>query len=186
MHFEKLEKLLQEDGVVFLTYGGFLNQSIIAGMTDALEHRVKRNDLSVTISINIFTVFIELSQNMMKYCTSKELIDQNFDARGLIVVGKETDTESYYIISRNMVNTEDIKPIKDSLEAINGLDKDGLRKLYRELRRSGCGKHEKGAGIGFIEIARRCDKIEYDFIPVSDEKKYFIFQANINLEKGHA
>ena len=32
-----LEAILEEDGIVFLSYGGFLTQSLIVGMTEALD-----------------------------------------------------------------------------------------------------------------------------------------------------
>ena len=48
MKFANLEEILERDGIVFLTYGGFLTQPLIAGMTDALEAEAQRSDLSMT------------------------------------------------------------------------------------------------------------------------------------------
>ena len=55
------------------------------------------------------------------------------------------------------------------------MDKKEIRKKYRELRRSGEKMHDKGAGIGFYEIAKNAT-IDYEFIP-EGENYYFIFKA---------
>ena len=177
MKFDALEEILEEDGIVFLTYGGFLTQSLIAGMTDALEKEVSSNDLSMKIANNIFTIFIELSQNMMAYAKSKA--GEAFDAKGMIIVGLNPSKSDYYIIGRNLVDAEDKKRIEARLEDVEGMDREGLRQLYRERRKSGRDKHTRGAGIGFIEIARRSDSLEHHFVPAGGERYYFIVKVTI-------
>lgn len=179
MKFETLESILEEDGIVFLTYGGFLTQALIAGMTDALEKEAESNDLSPKAAGNIFTIFIELSQNMMNYSKSKADVDKKFDPKGMIIVGMDKNEDSYFIISRNLINLNDKEKIESRLKAIEGKDKEELRKMYRELRKSGRDKHNVGAGIGFIEVARRCDSVEHTFSKFNDEKYYFTFKSII-------
>ncbi len=185
MKFDMLENILQEDGIVFLSYGGFLTQSLIAALTDALEQEVQKKDLSVKISTNIFTIFIELAQNMMNYAKSKTDA-KRYEAKGLIVVGTETanNQKYYYIISRNLIDAEDKERVENGLKTIEGLDKEELRKLYREQRKAGKDKHNKGAGIGLIEIARRCDKVEHNFEDQGDGHFYFTLKTMLHKEQG--
>jgi hypothetical protein len=179
MNISKLEMLLENEGIVFLTYGGLLSQSLIVAMTDALEKESEINDMSMKVSHNLLTIFIELSQNMMNYSKKIASKEEEFDPKGLIVVGYDKDNNSYYVLSRNTVNAQDRDKITPSIEQVLPLNKEELKKLYRELRKSGRGKHAKGAGIGFIEIARRCDKIDYSFIETSDTSFYFVIKAII-------
>jgi hypothetical protein len=170
----QLESILLEDGIVFLTYGGFLTQSLIVGMTEALEKESESSDLSMKISSNLFTIFIELSQNMMNY--SKKVETEGFDPKGLILLGKNSDGY-YYILSQNIIDEEDREKLEKKLKIVESSSKDELKKLYRESRRSGRDKHSKGGGIGFYEIAKRCEKIEYEFIKVEDSRYYFKLKA---------
>jgi len=170
----KLEALLQEDGIVFLTYGGFLTQSLIVGMTDALEKEAENSDLSMKIAHNIFTIFIELAQNMMNY--SKKMEKEGFDPKGLILVGKNENGE-YYVLSQNILDQNDKNKIEPKLEIIQNSTKEEIKKLYREARKSGKNTHEKGGGIGFYEIAKRCENILYDFNKIDNNKYYFKFKA---------
>lgn len=181
MKLDDLETILQDDGIVFLTYGGFLTQSLIAGMTNALEQEVENNEMALKVSSSIYTIFIELAQNMMNY--SKSHIEPELQAKGLIVVGSSAKGSSYYIVSRNVIDERDRIKIQSRLEEIEGLDKEQLRTLYREKRKSAKDTHEKGAGIGFIEIARRCDKIEHAFERINDNRYYFTLKTTIFTEK---
>lgn len=179
LDINRLENILEDDGIVFLSYGGFLSQALISGMTEALEKESKINDINMTTSSNILTIFIELSQNMMNYSKVKTSSDDSFDSKGLIVVGYCKDDDSYYVLSRNIISHDDKRTIEPKIEQVIPLNKAELKILYRDLRKSGKGMHDKGAGIGFVEVARRCDSIEYNFSPIDDEKYYYAFKAII-------
>ncbi len=180
MQINNLEAILEDEGIVFLTYGGLLTQSLISGMTDALEKESKVNEMSMKVSHNLLTIFIELSQNMMNYSKNSSLQDSGLNSKGLIIVGYDKSNDSYFILSRNILDAKDKEKIIPKIEQVLPLNNDELKTLYRELRRSGRGKHEKGAGLGFVEVARRCDKIEYSFSKINDSCYYYIFKAIIN------
>lgn len=176
MDVKKLEEVLDQDGIVFLTYGGFISQSLIVGMTEALEKESKEHNLGLSAANNLFTVFIELSQNMMNYSKSKQEQNKAFDPKGLIVVGKN-EKEEYYVFSQNVLDKEDQAKITPKLEEICAMEHEAIKTRYRELRKSGRESHGKGAGIGFYEIAKRCKNIEYSFEELNDSKLYFQFKA---------
>lgn len=178
MNLTAMHKVVERDGIVFLTYGGFLSQSLISGMTEALEKEAQSHDLGMGQANNIFTIFIELSQNMMKYTTQQQQISQQ--SSGLIVVGK-SDVNCYFILSQNIVSCADVLPMQEKLESITKLDKAGLKERYRQLRRSGRDRHAKGAGIGFYEIAKRSSGIAFDFKPQCQDSTFFTFKASVGL-----
>lgn len=182
MNMKVIQDMVEEDGIIFLTYGGFISQALISAMTEALEKEAEQSDLSMGVSNNIFTVFIELSQNMMNYSKAKCLDCTDVNSEGLIVVTKDMD-ENYYIHSQNIVTQKDKEKIEPKLEEILTLDKDGLKKRYRELRRSGRNSHEKGGGIGFYEIAKRSDEINFEFNKINEDKYYFHFISKIITKK---
>jgi len=172
----KLEEILEDDGIIFLTYGGFFTQSIISGMTEVLEKEVNESNLPMNISHNIYVVFIELAQNIMNY--SKKLKDgENFDPKGLIYVGKQDD--SYFVTSQNIISIKDKEKLEPILHNIKNLSKDEIKQLYRKTRREGKHTHAKGSGLGFLEIAKKVDAIEYEFTPITAQKYYFKFYATL-------
>lgn len=182
MNISEVRSIVQKDGIVFLSYGGFLTQALISAMTEALEKEAQEHNISMSISNNIFTIFIELSQNMMNYSKTldKETIQTN--PEGLIMVSKDIDG-NYYIDSQNVVDLDDKNKIEPKLKEVQSLDRDGIKKRYRELRRSGKNTHGKGGGIGIYEIAKRCEKIDYDFKQINDNKYYYHIKTKILTNK---
>ena len=180
MDINAVQKMVDSDGIVFLSYGGYLSQALISGMTEALEKEAEDNGINMTVSNNIFTIFIELSQNMMNY--SKTVDKDSFKAQGLILVSKDKDF-NYFIHSQNIVSLEDKEKVEAKLLEIQSLDKEGIRKRYRELRKSGQNTHGKGGGIGFLEVAKKCDSIEFDFTKINENRYYFHIKTTILTHK---
>lgn len=178
MEINKIQNLVAYNGIIFISYGGLLTQALITSMTEALEREALANDLTPGVSNNLFTVFIEMSQNIMKYSLN-HYDNINTAPGGLIVVSKKHDEEEYFVDSLNLINIEDIEVISCRLDQIQQMDKEDLRKVYRELRRSGRDSHENGGGIGFYEIAKRCDRIEYKITPQENGSASFHLKAVI-------
>jgi len=183
MSIQELDAELKNDGVIFLAYDGFLTQALIVAMTEALEKESASGELGMTTSTNILTIFIELCQNMMNYSKSQKALSSRSDGKGMILVGHDKEEDKYYVQSRNLINENDKEVIEKKLEKIVSLDHEKLRKYYREMRRLGSDKHEKGAGIGFIEIARKCEKMLYSFEEI-DEVYSFTLKAVLKKEEN--
>jgi hypothetical protein len=182
MDINQIRDIVEKDGIVFLTYGGFLSQTLISEMTEALEKETSQSNLNMGVANNIFTIFIELSQNIINYSKVKSQTSSELKSEGLIVVGKESD-DKYYIHSQNIVNTEDKEKIEPKLLEIQSLDREGIKKRYKELRRSGKNTHGKGGGIGFYEIGKRSNTLEYDFKQINESKFYFSIKSIIDIKE---
>ncbi len=182
MNINEVQRMVDKDGIIFLSYGGFLSQALISSMTEALEKEAEYNDISMSDSNNIFTVFIELSQNMMNYSKAANVNDASFRPQGLILVSKSVEG-NYNIHSQNIISLQDKEKIEPKLLEVQSLDREGIKARYRELRKSGQHTHGKGGGIGFYEIAKRCDLLEYEFNQINEDKFYFYLKITINIDK---
>ena len=167
---DNLESILEEDNIIFLTYGGIFTQSLIVGMTGVLEKEVEEAELSMKTSNNIFVVFIELAQNVMNYSKSAR-IEEVLNPKALIYVGKIS--ENYFVCSQNIISEKDKEKIEPVLKKIQNSTQDEIKQLYREVRRSGKTAHEKGGGLGFLEVAKKAKKIEYSFKNLKNNKYYY-------------
>ena len=180
MNINEVQKMVENDGIIFLSYGGYLSQMLISGMTEALEKEAEEYDIKMSLANNMFTIFIELAQNMMNY--SRNLHGDSMRAQGLIIVSKDQDL-NYHIHSQNIVSSDDKEKIEPKLIEIKSLDKDGIKQRYRELRKSGQNTHGKGGGIGFYEIAKKCDAINYNFTKIQEDRYYFYIKTTILTNK---
>ena len=180
MNISAVQKIVEDDGIIFLSYGGYLSQALISGMTEALEKEAEDHGVNMSVSNNIFTVFIELSQNIMNYSRTADSDERK--PQGLILVSKDKDF-NYYIDSQNVVSTADKEKIEPKLLEIQSMDKAAIKKRYRELRKSGKNTHEQGGGIGFYEIAKKCDDIGYSFTQINEDRYYFHIKTTILTNK---
>ena len=182
MNMNNIKDLVQKDGIVFLAYGGFLSQTLIACMTESLVKEAEDSELTMNDSTNIFTIFIELAQNMMNYSKSHGNQTLKNRSEGLILVGKCEDHKTYYVLSQNIVTLEDKEKIMPKLSEIVEMSQENIKQRHRELRKSGRDTHQKGGGIGFYEIAKRSDKISFEFEQIDQNRYYFRLKAFIKIK----
>lgn len=182
MNFEDLQGIINREGIIFLSFGGILTQTLISELTESLEKEAAMHNLDMNTTHDISVVFIEITQNIMNYATSKQKDSKNYNSEGMIIVGRNTDN-NYYVCSQNVITTKDREKIEPRLKHIKPLSKDELKVSYRELRRSGKHTHGRGGGIGFYEIAKRSKYINFNFIEVNEDKNYFQFESIIEREK---
>jgi serine phosphatase RsbU (regulator of sigma subunit) len=159
-------------------YEGVITQNVISMSIDNIENSI--DNLSIVSKLSTLT--IEMCQNIMNY--------SNFNGKkshGYIEI-REISTNheiKYEIITKNMVNEEEKIKIENRLNEISNLTKKEIKQKYKELRKSGEYKHKRGGGIGFYEIAKIADNMQYFF-----EKKQngylFVFKVGIvqKLVKG--
>lgn len=178
MAIKHVKKLIEDGGIIFMAYVGFMSQSLLSGMIDSLEKEETLEGISKKASHSIFTILIEMTQNIIKYSKEGYVDEINLNSNGLILVGK-TDADVFYVHSQNIVTEEDSIKIINIIDEMNRLDEDEIKQRYRELRRSGSNSHAKGAGIGFYEIAKRASEIKYEFTDMGSNKYNFNLTVNI-------
>ena len=155
-------------------YEGKLTQSIVGTCMDSIEENISH---MVTMA-NTSTIVIEMCQNMMNYSKSKDLNSDDIEPAGYISVQVDDDN-LYYITGKNIVSAKDKEKIEPKVLEVQSLDKAGIKKRYKELRRSGKNTHAKGGGIGTYEIAKICDEVEYSFTPINEGRYYFTLTSTI-------
>ena len=70
------------------------------------------------------------------------------------------------------------------VENINQLDRTNLNKLYKQKIKEGRLSEKGGAGLGFIDIARKTgQKLVYSFIKIDEEKSFFVLTSTISRLK---
>ncbi len=165
-----INNLFRNEKIIFLAHIGFLTQPLISGIIDSLE-KINEKNMEINLPSKLYIIFIEMAQNIMHY-SLKEC------HKAFILIGKESQNE-YYILSENLVTEERKKKLENILNEIKSLSKEEIKKLYKERRKSGRDSHSSGAGIGFLEIAKIAEKVEFDFIP---EKENYIFRFKVYIK----
>jgi hypothetical protein len=134
------------------------------------------------LQMKVFHIIVESLQNISKHAQNINGFKEETRGIGTFLIAKsETD---YFIIAGNLVDTEDRIAMTELLETINKLDKDGLKALHQEQMKKGKLSERGGAGLGFIDIARKSGRpLAYNFKPITDQTSFFILTTQIPRSK---
>ena len=171
------------DKKITVIYSGPIWAGGVEGMAELLQRRLDVDNLPLTTSKSIFSVFVEQMHNMLMYSAEKETFSVDNEAtdisKGIFILGKME--QNYFIKTGNVVSEYSAGVLKERIDHLNTLDKQELRQFFKERQKVDNDNPEsKGAGIGLIEIARRAkSKIEYDLTPHSEDLMYFTMSVEI-------
>lgn len=174
------KKVLQQKGIIF-SFSGYVSEGILFALGDALKQKMALEDTDMNTTRKVFSVFVEQVQNIIRYSADRMTGDIGKPVElssGMIAVGQENG--KFFVICANVIKQSDMERLRERLEHIKSLDREGIKAFYKEKLREDPDAESKGASIGLIEIARRAsDPIEYDFIPVDDGMAFFCLKAFI-------
>ena len=90
-------------------------------------------------------------------------------------------TNGYRILTGNFIRTVEVPALEQKLEKINAMSSEELKEYYREKLSTTELSERGGAGLGFIDMARKSgQKLEYNFQPVKEGIQFFTFSVAIN------
>jgi len=170
---------------LILVYEGEFTQEITKSVLAMAERNMDAIGEESGIKRKVFNVMVECLQNIVKH--SEDVDDEHYEGKNsaLFMVGKHEDM--YVITSGNPVANDKVSMLHERIEHINSLDKDGLKKLYKDIIKKGEISDKGGAGLGFIDMARKSgQKLQFDFEPINDNITFFSLKTTVprNLKKA--
>jgi len=178
--YYNFKKSLDDKGIMF-SFSGFVSDGILFALGESLKQKMTLDATDPNTTKKVFSVFVEQVQNIIRY--SADRIEGDMPTKvelgsGTITVGHEK--ERFFVVCSNIIDNVDIEPLRERLEIVRGLDKEGLKAYYREKLKEPPEEQSKGATIGIIEIAKRASEpIEFDFEPIDDKRTFFCLKAYI-------
>lgn len=159
-----------------IIYEGHFDQEITKAVLSMVEKNFSENDLDELTKKRIFNIMVEVLQNICKHQASAG------DDTAIFIVGKQDN--DFAIISGNNLQANKRDKLASMLDNINNYDKEGLKVLYKEAKLKSVISDVGGAGLGFIDIARKSgNKLSYCIKRISEEKSFFIFKSVISNQK---
>jgi hypothetical protein len=168
---------LQDDGIIF-SFSGPMSHEIIEGIGSAIRVKIGEGENgNKQVALKVFSIFVEQVENVINYSTEKDHEDSQMSF-GIVVVGKKEDY--FFISGGNKIQTTKVAKLESNLSELAAMNKDELKVHYKERRKAAKEDDSKGAGIGFIEMARKSTKpIEYSFETIDSEYSFFTIKISI-------
>lgn len=170
---------LKSQGILFC-FVGPLSQGILEEVGVVLRARLESNEPDLAKVRKVFSIFVEQMQNIFSH-SIEVLVEGTGEGvaevrQGLLVMGKEKDR--FFVLSGNYVENEDVDDIRTQLEKLRTMDQEEMKAYFKEMRKKERDEEKKGAGIGFIETARKASEpLEFEITPVDGDKSFFCLKA---------
>jgi Family of unknown function (DUF6272) len=162
---------------ILLSYKGPLSDVLLAEFSRDIREKLQKEDSKV--GKKVFSIFMELAQNVLFYSKEKNHFGNNQDKVGTLVIVNEDD--HYRVITGNLVFKKDVPSLIEKCQTVNSLDREALREYKRQLRNNPNNEESKGAGIGMVQAALTADNpLEVESKDVGSEFAFFVLSVPIN------
>lgn len=175
--FEYHTHLAQDD--VLLSYKGPLTDVLLAEFSHDI--RLKLQEEEPKVGKKVFSIFMELAQNVLFYSKEFNMFGSNRDRVGTLVIVNNGDY--YQLMTGNLVYKRIVPELMEKCEKINSLDRDALREYKRELRNAEKSEESKGAGIGLVQVALTSgNQIEIRVKEYANEYAFYVIVVNVKTK----
>lgn len=163
---------------ILLCFNGPISRSLIEEIGNALKNYLQAEQAQPSAAMDVFGVYIEMSQNIRHYAIARGYSD--LDASATVIIARD-DADHYIVSAGNLVETADGEYLLKRLDELSGLDKAQLKALYKEqLRKPREGDAASGAGLGLIDIARKASEpMTATLTPHGEGRSFFSLRAVI-------
>ena len=157
---------------ILLCFNGPITRSLIEEIGNALKNYLQAENAQPTAAMDIFGIYIELTQNIRHYVTRMGYGER--DGSATVVVAR--DEQGRYLISAgNLVEPEDGRRLQQRVAELAGMDKTQLKSAYKaQLRRPRDADATSGAGLGLLDVARRSvEPLRAGLSPIEGDGRLF-------------
>lgn len=177
-----LEHTMKSNNVYFI-WAGHITHDINKEVLNFNETKMLEEELEHNLHKRVFTILIELLQNVAQHSTGFEA-EQKY---GMPVAMIRNIPGSYIITSGNLIRNSDVDHLKKKIDLINKHDEEGLKELLRTALAGQDMKEISTGYLGLLEMARRSGaKLEYSFEDVNDEYSYYVMTVKVKAKNHKA
>lgn len=180
--FHYYKEMQNENVILFLN--GFIDQNLLVSCLDLIRGSLEKNYIRVDTIKKLFFIIIEFSQNIMRY-SAERLNNANEDkkiGKGMLTICENMN--SIILTAGNVIYNNKVQFLRDLCDKINKMDKNDLKKFYKERLAEESIKERYTANIGLIHIVRKTGyPLNYKIKQVNDEKSFFTVSINVDKSK---
>ena len=158
----------------FFCYSGPLTEKILTAISVAVRLEIGENAGNERAEKIVFGNFVEQAQNIIRYSSEKTI--QEDETSGVGTVALSLSDNKVLVEAVNAVDEKQMNTLTRDLTELKKMDSAELKSAYRNRLKDGPPEGSKGAGLGFMEIARKSDMWDFEFVK-EHGKILFIFKV---------
>ncbi len=170
-----------EDDDIILSFKGAITKELLSSIYDIMESRLDQMSIEPQRKKKFYHILVESLQNIFHHMEGLNAVEAGSQEKEAMFMVGYSPTKGYRILTGNFIRTVEVPALEEKLAKINAMDPEELREYYREKLGTTELSDRGGAGLGFIDMARKSgQKLEYNFQPVKDGIHFFTFSVAIN------
>ena len=168
---------------LILVYEGDFTQETTKSILSMAERNLDSTGEDSGTKRKVFNVMVEALQNIVKHSSEKGLQAGSLISKSAIFMISKDETR-YCVMTGNPIPKANVAKLSGNLNDLNSKDKEGLKEMYKEIIKNTQISEKGGAGLGFVDMARKSgEKLEFTFANMDNEYDFFCLKINISREK---
>jgi len=169
---------LMSDQQILLAYLGDVTPELINAILKGVKNdSIAFQEEELLTKKKVYNIIVESLENINRHSD----VEEKQQHLSLFILGKSG--KHYYVVSGNYIYNEQIAKLKKMIDEVNALDKDDIKKIYRNILAEGKLSVKGGAGLGIIDMAIKSgNKLDYEFIPTGSDISFYILKTQISAE----
>jgi len=171
----QLERIMAENNI-YLLWSGHITPDVGKEVISFTETKLTEDDIESTQRRRVFSILVEIIENVAKYSPGKEY-EEKF---GMPVAMIRFENKTYSLTTGNLILNEKVPHLKEKLELINQYDKVGLKELFRKSLSGQTINSESTGNMGLIDMARKSgSKLVYEFEKINEQFTYYTLTVKV-------
>ena len=170
-----LEKLMAENNI-YLIWCGHISPDVGKEVLSITESKLTEEDVESKLRKRVFSILVEILENVAKYSSGKEPEKQY----GMPVVMIKLVNKIYSLTTGNLILNTQVDHLKEKLDIINNYDKPGLKEFFIKSLLSQEVNSDSTGNMGLIDTARKSgSKLDYRFERINELYSYYILTVKV-------
>ena len=170
---------LMADNRIYMIWSGHFSSDVGGEVLSITDARLTKNDLKLRIRKRIFTIQMEILDNLAKYSTGRD----SEKKYGLPVIMLGFDGLKFILISGNLIVNSAIPELKAKLDTVNRHSIDELREMFTRSLSVQTTDNDSTGNMGLIDIARKSgSKLIYSFEKINETYSYFFLTVKTGTD----
>jgi hypothetical protein len=171
----ELERLMAENNI-YLIWSGHITTDVEREVLTFTETKLTEEDVELTLRRRIFSVLVEILENVAKYTPGREP-EEKF---GMPVAMIRLEDDVYTLTTGNLILNDKVEDLKKKLDTINKYDKVGLKELFRKSLSGQTIDTNSTGNMGLIDMARKSgSKLVYLFEQINEFYSYYVLTVKV-------
>ncbi len=163
---------------VLVYYKGPFDDTILRKISDFLRYQFPG---APKLGKKIFSVFIELAQNISYYSAENNIFGTEADRYGVGTLMIYDRPEKYILTAGNLAEKRFAEQMLTKCQKLNQMTLDELKALKKEIRSKPRDKKQTGGNIGLVHIALKAQSpLTIEMHPTDDDYVFFCITTEVS------